>query len=146
MPIGDFGLIIDNVKYLSLAAPSLSLKGLKKNSLDDNVYCTLRDIFRNLEKCYLCMHVNAFSEVLTCGHHYDKKPDNYEYSDALYDKKYLENLIRWLDMLNESDLLFEKLEEENTANIDMSRYMKFDEWWADLEETKLLLKQQYAEL
>ena len=147
MTIGEFGIIINGVKYLPLSITSLLVKDVKNKSLHDTIYCILRDIFRNCDTSNICDQVNVFNNRLMKGIQCDENPDSFEFPDALYDKVYMKNLIKWLDNFKEYHLCpFEDVEEQDKCMLDMSRYIKFDEWWSDFEYMKSLVKKHYENL
>ena len=54
------GLLIDGIKYMCI----MDNNDLKKKSLGDNVYFTLRDIFWNSMSADTVFHANNFNEKL----------------------------------------------------------------------------------
>lgn len=144
MTIGKFGIIIDGVKYIHLSVPSLLLKDTKGKSLFDTIYCILRDVFRNTDGLNIINQVNNFNQRLAKGINCDENPDTFDCPDALYDKEYMKNLLNWLDNFKEHYLCpFEKVTQEETSMIDMSRYIKFDEWLVQFEDMKRQVREQY---
>lgn len=147
MTIGDFGIIIDGVKYLPRSTPSLLLKDTKSKSLHDIIYCILRDIFRNADTLNIINQVNNFNSVLMKGINCDENPDTFDVPDALHDKVYMKNLIKWLDNFKEYHLCkFEKVEEDDKYMVDMSKYISFYEWMIEFEEMKKQVKGQYEKI
>lgn len=145
-PNPECGIIINEVKYLPLSHSSLLLKSSKK-SLHDTIYCILRDIFRNADTLNICNQVNTFNSRLMKGIPCDENPDTFDMSDALHDKIYMKNLIKWLDNFKAYHLsTFENVKEEDVYKIDMTGYKRFDEWWAEFEEIKRQVKAQYENI
>lgn len=144
MNMCEFGIIIDGDKYLPLSISSLLLNEAKNKSLHDTIYSILRDIFRNSDRSNVCNQVSEFNDRLMKGIPCDENPDTFDYSDALYDKIYMENLVKWLDAFNESYLC--RFEEGDKSMIDMTGYIEFDEWWSAFEEMKRQVKEQYQKL
>ena len=143
----EFGILISGVKYLPLSVTSLVLKDANNKSLHDTIYCILRDIFRNCDTLHICNQVNVFNSRLMKGIPCDENPDTFDVSDALNDKIYMKNLIKWLDNFKEHHLCpFEDIEEEDKYRIDMSRYKRFDDWWRELEDIKRQVKAHYEKL
>jgi len=132
-----FGRIIDSVKYIHL----MNDNELKKKSLYDNVYFTLRDIFANAHSADICMKSNSFNSHLTDGICFEDRTEIFQYSNKLHQKDYLKHLLRWLEYFNVQYFEFEEPQEDE--EIDMKEYMKWDDWWLQFEELRILLDEQY---
>jgi hypothetical protein len=101
---------------------------LKKESLEDNVYFTLIDIFNNTAYSNLVLRVHDFNRFLK---------DNSGYTRILYDKEYLSVLINMLKHVNESSFEF---------IVDDGKYISLDDWWKQFEELKSILVERYRQL
>jgi hypothetical protein len=129
------GRIIDGVKYIHL----INDNGLKKKSINDNVYFTLRDIFENAYHCDTIIYANRFCEKLTGELYFeDEKKTTYTYTNVLNKKDYLKKLIYWLDQIDVNSFEFILL--ENNEKINMKEYINWDIWRFQFEELKFLLK------
>jgi len=91
--------LIDGVKYFELHNPI----ELKKISLEDNVYFTLRDIFLNYGSVDDIFRVNDFNGKLTNGICYEDRTENFEYTNLLSDEKFLSSLIEWMKQIHNTD-------------------------------------------
>ena len=132
-----YGRIIDGVKYIYF----MNDNDFKKKSLEDNVYFTLRDIFANSESIYTCIEANNFNNCLTGGIYFEDRTKNFQYSNELYKKDYVERLQRWLKKFNFYYFEFEEPDEDE--QIDMKEYMKFDDWWVQFKELINVIDLQY---
>jgi hypothetical protein len=131
------GKIIDNVKYIHL----LNNNELKLKSLNDCVYFTLRDIFENAYNYDTILEVNWFCEKLTGELYFEDRKSTYTYTDALNKPLYLKKLITWLNKIDMNYFEFILIGEDDQINIE--EYIKFDEWWFQFEQIKILIKQHY---
>jgi hypothetical protein len=107
---------------------------LKKKSLYDNIYFTLRDIFANAGECETFMEANNFNISLTNNISFEDRTERFEYSNALHDIYFVTRLKSWLQQLDTSCFAFEELEDGEECNI--HKYMKLDDWWAQCIELK----------
>ena len=112
------------MKYLCLQYDN----ALKQNSLEDNVFYTLIDIFNNAASSDLILRVYDFNSFLK---------DTSGYTNVLYDKEYLSVLINMLKHVNE--LSFEYIVEDGN-------YIRVDEWLLQFEELKKILAERYRRL
>ena len=138
--------IFNDIKYLQLANEN----HLKSKSLEDNVYFTLRDIFNNVSGFDNCMEANVFNDALTNGISYQERTNDFTYTNVLNDKKYIYRLSEWLSRIHKSEFEFEALnyigEEEEKEKVwyyDTINLFPFDDWWHQLEELKILIRQRY---
>ena len=137
--------IFNDIKYLQLANEN----HLKSKSLEDNVYFTLRDIFNNVSGFDNCMEANVFNDALTNGISYQERTDDFAYTNVLNDKKYIYRLSEWLSRIHKSEFEFEALNNDATAlekekvwYYDTINLFPFDDWWQQLEELKILIRQR----
>jgi hypothetical protein len=114
---------------------------LKNKSLEDNVYFTLRDIFNNGNSTDIILQANDFNSQLVDNIYYEERSDQFQYTNILYDKEYLLKLIKFLQPFNEHWFEFTEFEEEEEE--DMKNYIKFDEWFEQFKDLKILLEERY---
>ena len=112
---------------------------LKNNSLQDNVYFTLREIFFNADSLEDCTQVNTFNGLLTNNIVYEERTDLFQYTNILDETSYTKKLLNWLNSLRERHFDCE----EDSLNEDYDS-MEFHEWWKQFEELKYCL-QNYSE-
>ena len=127
-----YGRIFNGIKYIGL----LDDNDFKKNSLHDNIYFTLRDIFANAESLDTVIEANVFNNTLTGGVCFEDRTENFQYTT---DKFYTEQLLHWLNNFNIH--YFEFLKPEDDEIIVMSEYIKWDDWWFQFQELKRLVKE-----
>jgi hypothetical protein len=144
------GRLIDGVKYVGL----MNDNSFKSKSLEDNVYFTLRDIFWNGEIDDL-MSANHFNGLLTNNVSFQERDERFEYANKLYDynSDFTKKLYDWLSRLTGykrtsnnvnswKDSMFEFKEVEEDDDFDMARYMKYDDWWDQLQVLIRKLEEQ----
>ena len=144
------GRLIDGVRYIGL----MNDNSFKSKSLEDNVYFTLRDIFWN-GKVDDVFSANHYNGLLTNGITFEKRDKYFEYANILYDydSDYTQKLYDWLIRLTGNkrtstnvngwkDSMFEFLEVDEDDEIDMAKYMKYDDWWIQLQELIKKLEKQ----
>jgi hypothetical protein len=143
------GRLIDGIKYVGL----MNDNSFKSKSLEDNVYFTLRDIFWNGEVDDV-FSANHYNGLLTNGITFEKRDKYFEYASVLYDynSNYTQKLYDWLSRLTGykltskpngwKDSMFEFLEVDEDDEIDMAKYMKYDDWWDQLQELIKKLEKQ----
>jgi hypothetical protein len=143
------GRLIDGVRYVGL----MNDNSFKSKSLEDNVYFTLRDIFWNgeIDDVFSANHYNG---LLTNGISFEERDERFEYTNVLYDynSDYTQKLYDWLIRLTGNkrtskpngwkDNMFEFLEVNEDDEIDMSEYMKYDDWWDQLQQLIKKLEEQ----
>lgn len=125
------GRLINGIKHMYINDDN----DFKKKSFEDNVYFTLRDIFWNAGSPDTCYQANDFNISLTGRIYFEERTDKFEYTNVLYEKYYVERLQRRLKRFNHYYFEFEEPDEE----IDMDKYMKFDDWWFQFEELRNLI-------
>lgn len=114
-----FGRIINGIKYIGL----LNNNDLKKLSLNDNVYFTLKDIFANADSCDICIQANNYNSMLTNNISFEKRNKNepFQYSDVLEQKEYVKKLQSWLKNFNIYWFYF--------LDVDKNEIINCDDWW-----------------
>jgi hypothetical protein len=138
--------IFNNTKYLQL----VNENHLKNQSLEDNVYFTLRDIFYNISEIDFCLEANSFNRILTNGISYKERTKDFTYTNSLNDKTYICELSNWLSSIEKTDFEFEPMNENDTEEkewyLDTINLFTFDDWWLQFEELKTLIKQRTANI
>jgi hypothetical protein len=143
------GRLIDGIRYICL----MNDNSFKSKSLEENVYFTLRDIFWNGDIDDV-ISANHYNGLLTNDISFEERDANFEYTNVLYDynSDYTKKLYDWLSSLTgykrtsksngwkDSMISFRKVEEDEV--IDMTRYMKYDDWWDQLQELMKKLEEQ----
>jgi hypothetical protein len=132
------GRIIDNIKYMCLHNDN----ELKKRSLEDNVYFTMRDIYLNTNSADIAFEVNDLNYGLSNGIRYEDRDNTFQYANVLHNKKYLLELITSLVYLCKDDFVFK----ENKPKLQSQEYIKFDDWWVQFKKLKILLNKQYKKI
>ena len=147
------GRLINGVAYVGL----MNDNSFKKYSLENNVYFTLRDIFRNGD-INDAFTANYFNGVLTNNISFEEREDHFQYTNCLQeDYDYTKKLFDWLYRLsgigmktkwNPKDYIFEfySLEEMEEEEPDMTEYMKNDDWYEQFLELISQLKEQLQKL
>jgi hypothetical protein len=139
--------IINGIKYLQ----HFNDNNLKSLSLEDNVYFTLRDIFINMAELQYIMEANVFNNQISGSICYEDRKSNFKYTHALNDKLFVDRLNKWFKYIKKSDFEFEEPDdkaddEEKYWYYDMKLLIKFDDWWSQFEELKVLIKNRLDEL
>lgn len=126
------GRVRNGVKYLTL----FHCNDLKKQSLQDNVYFTLRDIFFNNTGMEICFAANFFNNILTNGISYEERNPAvpFQYSNALDQKEYLTKLLKWLSKFTVYWFDFEDVEDDDEEVI------AWEDWWQQFCELKEALE------
>jgi hypothetical protein len=132
------GLLVNGIKYMGI----MENNELKKKSLNDNVYFTLRDIFWNSMSADIVFQASNFNDKLSGGICYEYRSDNFDYTNVLYeDKNYICKLLKWLKKIAINH--FDFLEPEHDEQIDMKKFMKFEDWWIQFSNLINLIELQY---
>ncbi len=97
---------------------------------------------------------NHYNGLLTNGITFEKRDKYFEYANILYDyvSDYTQKLYDWLIRLTGNkwtskpngwkDNMFEFLEVNEDDEIDMLDYMKYDDWWDQLQQLIKKLEEQ----
>lgn len=134
------GRLINGIKYMGL----MNDNSFKSKSLEDNVYFTLRDIFWNGEINDV-FSANHFNSLLTNNISFEERDSSFDYTNLLYDynSDYTRNLLGWIcRMFPYKNSSFEFLPLEEGEDIDMSLYIKYDDWWSQFEDLRKKLEEQ----
>ena len=135
------GRLIDGIKYIKL----MNDNNFKKKSLEDNVYFTLRDIFMNIRDFDRCISANYYNGILTNDVSFEERDSNFRYSNVLYDYNldFTKKLYNWIEHLSKyKHCIFDFDKPEEQEEIDMSKYMNYDEWWEQFIDLREKLKEQ----
>ena len=115
---------------------------LKYQSLEDNIYFTLRDIFWNGDHDD-CINANHFNSLLTNDISYEDRDENFKYSNILHDQNsdFTLKLYRFLCNYKHKEYMFEfyELEEDEKDGLIIDKYMKYDDWWEQFHDLRILL-------
>lgn len=112
-----------------------------QQSLEDNVYFTLKDLYANLEEPEYCFRATIFMNELTNNTFYEDRTNDFQYTDVLNDRKYLFDLRKWLNYITPADFEFENVSSDSNLenpflHIDMNHFMPFDDWWKEFDELR----------
>jgi len=143
----SFTRIINGIKYLQ----NCNDNNLKYLSLEDNVYFTLRELFYNMAELDYIMEANVFNNEISGSICYEDRKSDFKYTYVLNDKLFVERLNKWLNHIKKTDFEFEEPydkadDEEKYWYYDMKLLIKFDDWWSQFEELKILIKNRLDEL
>lgn len=129
------GRIIDNEEYIEL----LFNNDLKSKSFEDNIYYTLRDIFWNCDEDYDLIMSNKFNKILI---NKNNPFENFEYGDVLYDycSEFTQELYDYLKNFTKDRIYF--IEDSLEKNKKDFNYIKFHDWWCQLQQLVKKLEEQ----
>jgi hypothetical protein len=131
------GIIVNGTKYMRLC----NNNDLKKQSLYDNLYFTLRDIFVNSETYDTCTIANMFSGELTGGIRFEVRTENFKYTNVLNQHDFVKKILRFLKTIkNEYWFDFSKPEDSFSINDINQEYIKFIDWWMQFKELITLIE------
>lgn len=133
------GIIYNGIKYMCL----LNNNNLKQNSLQDNVYFTLKDIFLNVDNYDMCNEVDNYMFEMKNDSNHSLKIGDFGYSDCLYDLNFVKKFFNWLNIITPDWFSFEEIKLQPDIP---SNYMEFDKWWEQFEETKGLVREKLEKL
>ena len=130
--------IYKDVKFIK----TMDNNDLKKKSLEDAVYFTLRDILFNVEDPVLLLEATIFMDNLTKGICLEDRKENFRYTKILKNKTFIFELHIWLFTLLKSNFIFETIYHP----ISLDGYMLFDKWVEQLNELTEELDEIYYDL
>lgn len=132
------GRIICGESYVGL----MNDNQLKYQSLEDNIYFTLRDIFWNGDHDD-CINANYFNSLLTNDISYEDRDEHFKYSNILHDQNsdFTVKLHIFLCHYKHKEYMFEfyDLEEDEKDGLIIDEYMKYDDWWEQFHHLRILL-------
>ena len=125
------GKRINGIEYIHL----FNCNDFKKNSLYDNLYLTLKEIFWNANSADVSMQANSYNYMLTNINFEDIPKDEFRkilelLNRITYDKRWFE-----FNDFEEGEEIHEEIHEEE--------YIKFDIWWQQFEELRVMLNKHY---
>lgn len=119
----------------------------KKRSIEDNVYFTLRDIFVNAQSVHDIETANLYNSQLSDGICFEDRTPSFQYTYALNNLEFLEDLIKWLKSLKKTSS-FELIKlmniELNSSDELNTIYINFDDWWIQFKNLIKLLEFDHA--
>jgi hypothetical protein len=134
-----YSLLYDEIEYIGLSEEH----ALKFRSLEDDVYFTLRDLFLNVLDIDDVMMTREFCIELTNDIPYEDRTDTFQYTDALYDKKYTKRLYTWLSSINKKCFEFKPPQTDDV--IDLKEFIPFDDWYNHFTYLRNLIKYKSLE-
>lgn len=135
------GRLINGIKYIYIN----DCNDFKKNSLYDNLYFTLRDIFWNSNSADICMEANHYNGLLTGDIPFEERTNSFQYTNVLYQKDEVKKILHWLNRFKQNGW-FEFNELEKDEEIIKEEYMLFIDWWKQFEELRVTLEEHYKNL
>lgn len=128
------GRIINGIKHIC----AFNEDDLKKKSLEDNLYFTLRDIFWNCDSPDVCVKSCEYNSELSGSITYEERTDSFKYTNMLEQQTELLKILSWLERFTPAYFEFIELEDENKEE-----YIVFDDWWKHFKELIQLLREKY---
>jgi hypothetical protein len=121
---------------------------LKTNSLEDNVYFTLRDIFGLHDDFNFALQSNYLNHELTGGICYEERDEIFKYANSLNEIEYLTKLIRFLKYIYMEDFTFEKVNDNDLIEqkINLNTFILFKDWFQNLKNLIKLLKNKLLDI
>ena len=124
------GKRINGIEYIHL----FNCNDFKKNSLYDNLYLTLKEIFWNANSSDVSMLANSYNYMLT----------NIKFEDVPKDE--LNKILELLNRITYNKGWFEFIDLEEGEEINEDEYIRFDIWWQQFEELRVMLNKHYENL
>ena len=122
------GKRINGIEYIHL----FICNDFKKNSLYDNLYLTLKEIFWNANSADVSMQANSYNYMLT----------NYtRFGDVPKDE--VNKILELLNRITYDKGWFEFIDLEEGEEINEDEYIRFDIWWQQFEELRVMLNKHY---
>ena len=122
------GKRINVIEYIHL----FNCNDFKKNSLYDNLYLTLKEIFWNANSADVSMQANSYNYMLT----------NYtRFGDVPKDE--VNKILELLNRITYDKGWFEFIDLEEGEEINEDEYIRFDIWWQQFEELRVMLNKHY---
>ena len=127
--------IYKDIKYILLCTPN----EFKFNSLNDNIYFTLRDIFLNVSNADDALTANKYNTYITNGIYYEDRNSDFKYIDFLSDKHMKICIYRFICSIYKSSFNnFELIEDENDWNLIKDSVITLDIWWNQFKELQYI--------
>ena len=124
------GKRINGIEYIHL----FNCNDFKKNSLYDNLYLTLKEIFWNANSADVSMQANSYNYMLT----------NINFEDVPKDE--FRKILELLNRITYDKEWFEFIDLEEGEEINEEEYIRFDIWWQQFEELRVMLNKHYETL
>ena len=124
------GKRINGIEYIHL----FNCNDFKKNSLYDNLYLTLKEIFWNANSADVSMQANSYNYMLT----------NINFEDVPKDE--FRKILELLNRITYDKGWFEFNDLEEGEEINEEEYIRFDIWWQQFEELRVMLNKHYDKL
>ena len=121
------GKRINGIEYIHL----FNCNDFKKNSLYDNLYLTLKEIFWNANSADVSMQANSYNYMLT----------NINFEDVPKDE--FRKILELLNRITYEKGWFEFIDLEEGEEINEEEYIRFDIWWQQFEELRVMLNKYY---
>ena len=121
------GKRINGIEYIHL----FNCNDFKKNSLYDNLYLTLKEIFWNANSDDVSMQANSYNYMLT----------NINFEDVPKDE--FRKILELLNRITYEKGWFEFIDLEEGEEINEEEYIRFDIWWQQFEELRVMLNKYY---
>jgi len=117
------GKRINGIEYIHL----FNCNDFKKNSLYDNLYFTLKEIFWNANSADVSMQANSYNYMLTIISFEDIPKDEFR------------KILELLNRITYDKGWFEFIDLEEGEEINEEEYIRFDIWWQQFEELRVML-------
>ena len=124
------GKRINGIEYIHL----FNCNDFKKNSLYDNLHLTLKEIFWNANSADVSMQANSYNYMLT----------NISFEDIPKDE--FRKILELLNRITYDKGWFEFNDLEEGEEINEEEYIRFDIWWQQFEELRVMLNKHYDKL
>ena len=118
---------------------------LKELSLEDRVYFTLRDMFFNTNDLELRKNINKINLKLTNDTYLEERDENFKYSNALDNKKYVSSIIYMLERYALEYYAF-NIENFFFDNNDKFEFMLYEDWHEQMKVLLITLKGKVASM
>jgi len=125
------GILFNGTKYVKLCHNN----ELKKKSLYDNLYFTLKDIFLNSDTHDDCVKAAFYVGEITGYVQYEERTEDFSYVNMLDQKDFAQKLFLFFKSLNKQDSFeFSAPEEDDVKEVEERlEYIALDDWWAQYE-------------
>ena len=124
------GKRINGIEYIHL----FNCNNFKKNSLYDNLYFTLKEIFWNANSADVSMQANSYNYMLTIISFEDIPKDEFR------------KILELLNRITYDKGWFEFMDLKEREEINEDEYIRFDIWWQQFEELRVMLNKHYDKL
>jgi hypothetical protein len=124
------GKRINEIEYIHL----FNCNDFKNNSLYDNLYLTLKEIFWNANSADVSMQANSYNYMLTIISFEDIPKDEFR------------KILELLNRITYDKGWFEFIDLEEGEEINKEEYIRFDIWWQQFEELRVMLNKHYDTL